>query len=73
MIKAYTVGHKIPEEIRSCISEWNYWNWIVTANTPKKNKDAKEVINKIEPDADKVAVFKNGDVDVYVSYMFPVK
>ncbi|GIN68556.1 hypothetical protein J41TS2_39770 [Bacillus sonorensis] len=61
------------QKIKSCISEWNYWNWIVTANTQKKNKDAKEIINKIEPDADKVPVFKNGDVDVYVSCMFSVK
>ncbi|MFV4887520.1 hypothetical protein RY279_18945 [Bacillus velezensis] len=74
MIKVYTRGHKIPEKIKSCISEWNYWSWIVVANTAKKNKDAKRLIEKIEAEPDRIAEYKTEDgIEVYVSYMIPVK
>ncbi|QZY34548.1 hypothetical protein [Bacillus amyloliquefaciens] len=74
MIKAYTIGHKIPEKIKSCISEWNYWSWIVAANSEKGNKSAKRLIEKIEADPDRIAEYKTEDgIEVYVSYMIPVK
>ncbi|MFA1782348.1 hypothetical protein ACDX77_18925 [Bacillus velezensis] len=74
MIKVYTTGHKIPEKIKSCITEWDYWSWIVVANTAKGNKSAKRLIEKIEPDPDKVKVYlAEKDIEVFVSYyMFPV-
>ncbi|MCT6684549.1 MULTISPECIES: hypothetical protein [Bacillus amyloliquefaciens group] len=74
MIKTYTTGHKIPEKIKSCIKEWNYWTWIVVANTAKGNKDAKRLIEKIEADPDKVMVYSTEEgIDVFVSYMDSVK
>lgn len=74
MIKVYTIGHKIPEKIKSCISEWNYWSWIVAANSEKGNKSAKRLIEKIEADPDRIAEYKTEDgIEVYVSHMIPVK
>ncbi|MED3677319.1 MULTISPECIES: hypothetical protein [Bacillus amyloliquefaciens group] len=74
MIRVYTIGHKIPEKIKSCIKVWNYWTWIVAANTAKGNKNAKRLIEKIEPDSDKVMVYSTEEgVDVFVSYMLPIK
>ncbi|MVZ95623.1 hypothetical protein CTI30_18810 [Bacillus velezensis] len=65
MIKVYTRGHKIPEKIKSCI---------VVSNTAKRNKDAKRLIEKIEADPDRIAEYKTEDgIEVYVSYMDPVK
>ncbi|GIN54999.1 MULTISPECIES: hypothetical protein [Bacillus] len=73
MIRVYTIGHEIPKKIRDCVDKWNDWTWIVAANTPRKNKDAKDLIQKIEQDNEKIAVYKDGDIDIYVSYLFPVK
>ncbi|MEX3914370.1 hypothetical protein AB4672_21595 [Bacillus paralicheniformis] len=74
MLKAYTTGHKIPEKIKSCIKEWDYWSWIVVANTAKGNKDAKRLIEKIEPDPDRVKLYSTEEgIDVFVSYMFSIK
>ncbi|KXZ22360.1 hypothetical protein P4T89_12920 [Bacillus nakamurai] len=74
MIKVYTIGHEIPEKVKSYIDEWNYWFWIAVANTPKKNRDAKFLIDQIQPDEDKENVYRTDDgIEVYVSYMMPVK
>ncbi|MEG7377878.1 hypothetical protein V5785_00705 [Bacillus subtilis] len=74
MIRAYTIGHAIPEKIKSCIKYWNYWSWIVAANTEKGNDSAKRLIEKIEPDPDKVMVYSTEEgIDVFVSYMLPIK
>ncbi|WP_039076335.1 hypothetical protein [Bacillus sp. MSP13] len=74
MIRVYTIGHEIPEKIKSCIKEWNYWSWIVAANNENGNESAKRLIEKIEPDPDKVKVYSTeSDIDVCVSYMLPIK
>ncbi|MEC0434406.1 hypothetical protein P8832_09560 [Bacillus subtilis] len=74
MLKVYTISHKIPEKIKSCIKEWNYWSWIVVADTAKGNKDAKRLIEKIEPDPDKVMAYSTEKgIEVFVSYMIPIK
>lgn len=36
-------------------------------SNPNKNKDAKRLMEKIEPDVDKVAVYKSGELEIYVS------
>lgn len=72
MIKVFTIGHNIPDQIKSNISKWNDWTWIVVASKPNKNKDAKRLMEKIEPDVDKVAVYKSGELEIYVSYLFPI-
>lgn len=74
MIKVYTIGHEIPEKIKSYITEWNYWSQIAASNSEKGNKSAKRLIEKIESDPDKIAEYKTEDgIEVYVSYMNPVK
>ncbi|MED0868668.1 hypothetical protein P4T23_06365 [Bacillus spizizenii] len=74
MIKAYTIGHEIPDKIKSCIDDWNYWTWITVANNSIANKDAKRLIELIEPETDKIAVYKaENDIDVFVGYMIPVR
>ncbi|AQS42452.1 hypothetical protein LSG23_20290 (plasmid) [Bacillus velezensis] len=74
MIKVYTIGHRIPEKIKTCIVEWNHWFWIAVANNPRKNRDAKFLIDQIQPDADKKKVYQTEDgIHIYVSYTMPVK
>ncbi|MEC0383457.1 hypothetical protein P8818_00415 [Bacillus velezensis] len=74
MIKVYTIGHAIPEKIESCIEEWNYWFWIAVANSPRKNRDAKLLIDQIQPDENKKNVYCTDEgIKVYVSYTMPVK